>query len=196
MAEHRLFDPATVPDCATPAWYQDRDRAPHWEQEGHRERLRLALDMVADCQRRGAQSVIDVGAGDGGLLAQLPDGMFGVGCDLQPSNVDGAAERGVNIVLADVVQHPELLGGADIIVACELLEHLVSPHRTIADIWHSDAQWFIASSPYTETPGCHYEHHLWCWDLAGYRQMIEEPGWRVLRHETAWISQVVLAGRP
>lgn len=196
MAEHRLFDPASPPDCTTPAWYQTREHAPHLEQDGHRQRLELAANMAETAIRQGAVTVVDVGAGDGGLLSLLPSQVKSWGYDLQPSNVKAAGRRGVDVQLGDVVDRPELLDFADLIVATEFLEHIADPHRMVQAMWDCGARWLVASSPYTETAESHYPFHLYAWDRDGYRQLIEGPGWRVVRHETAWISQCLLAERP
>lgn len=190
MAEWRLFAEGTVPDCATADWYADREAAPHLEQDGHRERLALTESMCLQAIDAGARSVCDLGAGDGGLLSVLPSSVSAVGFDLQPANVTAAQQRGVTVVLQDItaIQLPT----ADLYVATEVLEHLLDPHRLVAEL---PGRFLVASSPYTETAESHYEHHLWAWDLDGYRQMLENAGWRVLRQETAWICQVLLCER-
>jgi len=159
------------------------------EQEGHRERLHLSADMARDAARRGATSVCDLGAGDGGLLTLIPD-VTRWGYDLQQTNVDAAVRRGVDVSLRDVVADGFEL--ADCVVATEFLEHVVNPHALVRKIADSGAKFLVASSPYMETAESHYAFHLWAWDLAGYRAMMEDNGWRVLRQETSWICQVLL----
>lgn len=191
--EARLFDAGTVPECSTAEWYELRDHAAHLEQPGHRERLLLASDMVHEAVERGAGSVCDLGAGDGGLLSLVEDtGVECWGYDLQQSNVIAAIVRGIDVSLQDVVAGGFVPG--DCTVATEFLEHLVDPHGLVRQVAH-DARWLVASSPYTETAGSHYPFHLWAWDQEGYRAMLESNGWKVLRQETAWICQVVLAER-
>ena len=203
MSEWRLFKEGTVPEWTTPVWYAAREAAPHLEQEGHRERLLLTAEFVNSVR---PDLVIDVGCGDGGLLSiiNLPlDNL--VGYDLQQSNVDAALERGIVINLADVVgdqwwtkaNRDRILeySSQTLIVASEMLEHLIDPHAFVRQLHDSGAQWLVATSPYTETAASHYEYHTWAWDLAGYKKMLEDNGWRVVRQETAWISQVLLAER-
>lgn len=197
MAEWQLFDAGTVPEYATAEWYAERDAAPHLEQEGHRERLWLTAQMVGRAADRGAANIVDLGAGDGGLLQAVRElghhDLPAWGYDLQPTNVAAAAARGVDVTFLDFnVDDPEW---ADVAVAAEVIEHLVDPHGFVRRIHDAGVPYLVASSPYTETPEAHYGYHLWAWDLPGYKAMIEAAGWRVLFQETAWISQVLLAER-
>lgn len=200
MTEWRLFPEGTIPEWATPEWYADRDVAPHLEQDGHRDRLLLTADMVADAISRGGDDladVVDLGAGDGGLLSILTGPGQRWGYDLQPTNVAAAEARGEMVELADVVaEWPRTYQDeADVVVATEFLEHLVDPHDMVRRIAATRARYLIASSPYTETDQSHYEFHLWAFDEEGYRALLENNGWRVLRQERSWIAQVVLAER-
>src|SRR5437868_2907811 len=72
MAEWRLFDEGTTPEHTTAAWYAGRDAAPHLEQEGHRQRILLVADMIKRNVPHDTP-IIDLGSGDGGLLALLDD---------------------------------------------------------------------------------------------------------------------------
>lgn len=198
MSEWQLFEPGTIPEYCTPAWYAERDTAPHLEQDGHRQRLLLTAEMVTQALGGVAQTVCDLGAGDGGLLSLLPASALGFGYDLQPSNVAASKARGVHVSLFDVVNSEPYSAweGADILVCAEFLEHLIDPHGFLDRCFASEARYLVASSPYTETDESHYGYHTWAWDLDGYRKLVEDAGWRVVRQETAWISQVILAERP
>lgn len=194
MAEWQLFEPGTVPECATAAWYAERERAPHLEQGGHRERLDLAARMARQAMERWQlDTIVDLGAGDGGFLSLLGDAWPAWGYDLQPTNVAGAAERGVNVVLGDFLGDD--VTWADLAVATEVIEHLIDPHTFVATLF-GRCKVVVASSPRLETPGRHYEHHLWAWDERGYRALFEAAGWVVERHEACSIFQVLMAVRP
>lgn len=202
MAEWRLFGDE-IPEHATPAWYADRPHAGHLEQEGHRERLLLTADMVVDAVQRLRQTgpgadhgICDLGAGDGGLLQAVRERgvrLAAWGYDLQPTNVKAAIDRRVDVQLADFDVAPVRFG--DVTVASEVIEHLPDPHSFVRWVAASGARFFVATSPYTETPESHYAFHLWAWDQVGYRKLLEDAGWVVLRQETAWISQCLLLGR-
>lgn len=214
MSEWRLFPEGTVPEYTTPQWYAGRERAPHLEQGGgHTERLvETAVQVHAAAKGAGLHTVSDLGAGDGGLLSILDPALITAswGYDLQQTNVDGACnDRGVNVYLADVVagfELAELLGmqgmvvrsspieWGEIAVATEMLEHLIDPHafvRTIAE--HSRV--LIASSPWMERPGSAYEFHTWAWDPDGYRALLEQGGFEVVKQELRGGFQVLTGVR-
>lgn len=200
--EWQLFPAGTVPEWTTPEWYANRDAAPHLEQEGHSDRLQLTAMLVQQAIQAGADQIIDLGAGDGGLLSILPHDIKKFGYDLQQSNVDAAAGRGQQVSVLDVVSDPswkELVTPSTCLIATEMLEHLIDPHDFVSQLFDTGAHWLVASSPYTETDAQHYEYHTWAWDQAGYTKMLIMAKWITLRQQTAWISQVVLArrrGRP
>ncbi|MEU0937606.1 methyltransferase domain-containing protein [Embleya sp. NPDC005971] len=194
MTEHRLFSEGTIPEHTRPDWYADRDRAPHLEQAAHGLRLRTAADFVVRAGvRAGVTTVVDLGAGDGGLLSLLPEPFIGWGYDLQPTNVTAACdERRVDVRLGDVVEGDIEWG--DIAVATEMLEHLVDPHafvRRIAE--HSPI--LIASSPWGETSDDHYEFHTWAWDRGGYAALLEQAGYAIRAHTLVGPFQVVAGVR-
>jgi 2-polyprenyl-3-methyl-5-hydroxy-6-metoxy-1,4-benzoquinol methylase len=189
VAEWQLFEPGTIPEYTRPDWYADRERAPHLEQGIHQNRLHLTAQMVRAAQ---PADVVDLGAGDGGLLSLIRD-IPAWGYDLQPSNLDGAAERGVDVRYGDVVEGD--LEWAELAVATELIEHLLRPREFVQRV-AEHAKWIVASSPWTETPESHYEFHTYCWDQAGYRDLIEQAGYQVVRHETVDMFQVICGVRP
>lgn len=192
MAEWQLFEPGTVPEYTTPEWYLGRDRAPHLDEEMHRPRLELAARYVAELAGEyGCASVVDLGAGDGGLLSLLAEqapGLEAWGYDLQPTNVAGAIERGVHVARRDVIARVPAWG--EIAVATEMLEHLLDPHAFIQRIARRAAV-LVASSPWTETPEAHYGYHTWAWDQDGYRALLEHAGFQVARHEVTGMFQVI-----
>lgn len=181
MVEHRLYDPGTVPECTTPRWYAGREHAPHLEQPTHRARLLAAAAAVVEAaQMLGASTVVDLGAGDGGLLSLLGPGITGWGYDLQATNVAASKARGVDVRLADITT--DAIDWGQIAVATELLEHLRDPHSLVSRAYtHSRA--LVCSSPCGETPELHYEHHVWAWDREAVEAMIAAAGFRIVRYE-------------
>ncbi len=207
MVERRLFPEGTIPEQATPGWYQGRERAPHLEQSIHWRRLDTAVSFVRQLARPDSSlgAVVDLGAGDGGLLQLLlardPE-LEAWGYDLCPANLAGAAERGVRVELVDVT-NPAVWGGAGpgyvrrapIVVMTEFLEHLLDPHWMVRRV-ASFASVVVASSPQLEDPRTHMPEHLWTWDRDGYRRLLETGGYlRVVRHVEVDLFQVVLAVR-
>ncbi len=200
MAEYKLFPDNTIPEFTTAGWYQHRERAKHLEQVGHKERLLLAADFVRDAASLFVYptvSVVDLGAGDGGLLSLLEPtaGIDGWGYDLSPEAVAGARQRGVDVRLADVVAHLDRVKWGDIAVVTEFLEHLVEPHLFL-QVLSKHVRVIVASSPYLENDGFFYPFHTFAWDEAGYEALLGQAGYSTLRHETVAGSQVILGVGP
>ncbi len=192
--EWRLFDEGTIPEYTLPEWYVGREHAPHLEQAGHRERLMQSAAYVAHAAfGRRLRTVVDLGAGDGGLLSLLGPGLRAWGYDLMPANIDAAKDRGVDVRLDDAVDGE--IDWADIAVCTEVLEHLVDPHAFVRRIGeHCRA--LVCSSPADERPGRAYEFHTWAFDETGYRNLVEQAGFRVLASRRVNRFQVLLAVKP
>lgn len=204
MGEWRLFPEGTIPEHTTPAWYAGRERAPHLEQAGHAERLHeTARQVHAAAETHDLHTVSDLGAGDGGLLSLLENPPITAcwGYDLQQTNIDGAAnDRGVRVELADIIEAewgdgPGMVTLGQIVVATEMLEHLISPHGFVRRIAAKGAQVLVASSPWTERPGSAYEYHTWAWDPDGYRALLEQGGFEVVKQELCGGFQVLTGVR-
>ena len=197
MNPYRLTD-EPVPYVSTAEFHADRVRAPHLEQPFHRPRLERAAQFVRAAAKMMAPlkpTVSDLGCGDGGLLSLIPD-LTAWGYDFAPANVAGWSERGVQAELLDVfgVDRDRVKFG-DITVTTEVMEHLALPYEAVRWIGEH-SRYIVASSPWIETPEQHDECHCWAWDQAGYRDLIEQGGFRVLRQETVGMFQVVLGWRP
>jgi len=201
--EARLFPEGTMPECSTAEWYLGRESAPHIDQPAHQPRMLLAAKYVKDLVTQlDADVVVDAGAGDGGMLSLLADG-YRYGYELSPAAVATAEERGVSVYLADAVARAaehRLVGPGDeraVVIATEMIEHLVDPHQFVADLF-ADGRIVavVASSPWNETADNHYEFHLWAWDDDGYRSLFERAGWKVQRQERAGFATVLAAVRP
>ncbi len=193
LAEWRLFPEGTTPECTTADWYSTRENAPHLEQETHRPRLiRSATAVSTLAFHHGLKTVVDLGAGDGGLLSLLGAGLRGWGYDLSPNAVLAAKERGVDVRQGDALGEIEW---GQIAVATEMLEHLVDPHGFVRHIAER-AQALVCSSPWQEQPGFAYEFHTWAWDHDGYRALVEQGGFEISRHEVVGPFQVIAAVKP
>lgn len=198
--EYRLFPEGTVPHQSTAEYHADRERAPHLEQPTHRPRLDLAAEMVHEaahgCRQRGIEpKVSDLGCGDGGLLSLIKDSVPAWGYDFAPNNQTGWSERGVEVQFLDVfgVDRASVKLGS-IAVTTEVLEHLADPHGVVQWL-ASEVRFLVASSPWTETDQSHDACHVWAWDMAGYRALLEQAGFTVVRHEQAGQFQVILGER-
>jgi len=199
--EYRFFPEGTVPHVSTPEFHAHRERAPHLEQPVHRGRLAKAAEYAwTDAARMLApedRTLSDLGCGDGGLLSLLrPFGtLVAWGYDFQPSNQAGWRERGVTAFQADVfgADRDKVILGR-IAVTTEVLEHLADPHAAVRWIG-TRSRYLVASSPWNETPESHDECHAWAFDHDGYRALLEQGGFTVVRHETVGQFQVILGER-
>jgi 2-polyprenyl-3-methyl-5-hydroxy-6-metoxy-1,4-benzoquinol methylase len=193
-----------VPFPFTPEWYAGRAHAPHLEQPVHRDRMETVARIVTEAiASYGYRTVVDLGAGDGGILSLLqrsplvPADVRMWGYDLQENNVLHAhLARGVDVRYLDFLNEP--IDWAELAIITECLEHLEDPHRMVQRIGqHAEA--IVASSPSRETVESHDECHAWCFDLDGYARLIEEGGFVVTEHQEIhgdYTFQVVLGIRP
>jgi hypothetical protein len=203
--EARLFPEGTIPECATAEWYEGRESAPHIDQPAHQPRMLLAAKWVEELVTElNVGEVVDAGAGDGGMLSilNLPGHVERYGYELSPAAVTTARSRGVNVEIGDAVEFASGEGIPvgdrwSLVIATEMIEHLVDPHKFVADLF-ADPRIVavVASSPWNETADNHYEFHLWAWDDDGYRSLFERAGWKVQRQERAGFATVLAAVRP
>jgi len=193
MAEWKFFDGDIAP-FTDDEFYREREAAHHMEQIGHRDRLIAVLAFAMHAKKHlNCLTFSDQGAGDGGLIQEARfQGLDIWGYDMQPSNVDYA--RSVRKVPVELVNF-ETDGGivfGDASILSEVLEHVSDPHGLVRNL---PSNVIIASSPYLENPDNRYEFHNWAWDMDGYAELIKQGGYEIVRHETAWFSQVILGVR-
>lgn len=186
MAEWRLFEEGTVPEFTTPAFFAIHPWISPAHQLGHAQRMRMVEELICRVYTESSfTSLSDIGCGDGSLLdslIDLPVPMWGY--DAGEANVAQALASGLDVRQADVLTGKLEYG--DLIVATEIVEHLMDPHGFIADLPGTK---LVLSSPSAETDEWHYEHHAWCWDLAGYHKLVEDGGWTV-QYQTECLADV------
>jgi len=198
--ESKCYD-GDVAVVSTFEFHKDRERAPHWEQPIHRGRLETAGRFVLaarDIDAVAKTTVVDLGCGDGGLVAHLRLNWSRTldvsGYDFQPSNEDGWKERRLEGVChqLDFVRWWTAVPRAEVYVITEVLEHLTDPHAMLKRIRLRGAQ-LVCSSPHDETYESHDACHAWAWDQEGYAAMIREAGFAIRAHEIVDRFQVVWA---
>jgi hypothetical protein len=157
--------------------------------------LELAAEFVLDAVTRGAVSLSDLGCGDGGLLSLVQDHVSAWGYDFCPANAVGWTEREVTAHFADVfgAGRADVKFG-DVTCVTEVLEHLADPYGAVRWIGEN-SRFIVASSPWGENPAEHDECHAWAFDMNGYRDLIDQGGYTILRHERVAAFQVVLGDR-
>lgn len=195
----------------TTEWYKTREHAPHAEQWVHRPRMEAVQKMAYSAMKEyGYRSVVDLGAGDGGMLSLIkaraeagfheyhPPSEFSYwGYDLMQTNVDYARNtRQMDVRYLDFIGEPVDWGDLTIITEC--LEHLQDPHGMVRRIGtYSKA--IIASSPVSETAEQHDACHAWVWDEEGYAALIEQGGFEIREHQVVtggYDFQIILGVLP
>ena len=175
--EARLFPEGTIPFYTTPEFFEAHPWITPAHQLGHKQRTKMVAALIRwVVLEYEPTSLVDLGCGDGSLLqeiSQLPIPMWGY--DAGSENVDIATKNGLDVRKTDLISGTPI-EWADLIVATEMVEHLVDPHGFIKNL---PGNLLVLSSPSAETADWHYEHHAWAWDLPGYREMVENAGWTV-----------------
>lgn len=178
--------------------------------------------VLAACKSLGAESVFDLGCGNGSLCDGLAKHGFRVGgCDPSESGVAFAKERlpGSCIEVLGVYDDPSLLGSKeyDVVVSTEVVEHLFEPRalpRFATRILRPGGS-LIISTPYhgyvknlaLALMGKWDFHHtpLWdgghikFWSRSTLTQLLESEGFQVTRFIGAgrfpylWKSMILIA---
>lgn len=179
--EWRLFEEGTVPFYTTAEFFAAHPWIPPELQHGHRERTEMAARVIRGfVAEHSPTSLVDLGCGDGSLLnliRDLPIPMWGY--DAGEQNIAIGQANGLDTRRTDLIGQTPIEWG-DLIVATEMIEHLVDPHSFVRDL---PGNKLVLTSPSAETGDWHYEHHAWAWDLDGYRELAEGAGWTVTHQE-------------
>lgn len=117
---------------------------------------RLVHRFLTDCrdlvQSVTPHRVLEIGCGPGDLAqrALLRPGVEYVGTDLSQRQVGIAATRlpGQRFVVADAERLPFVDSFADLVVGCEVLEHLRDPERALAEIARVSKRFALLSVPW------------------------------------------------
>lgn len=161
--------------------------------------LRPDLRIIADNVTPGA-SVLDVGCGDGALMAALRDSrqVRARGLELNSANVSAAVARGLSVIQGDadtdLVDYPS--DSVDYAILSQTLQTTRAPHRVLEELlrigrqafvsFPNFAHWRIRMSllrhgrmPVTRLiPEAWYEtpniHHV---SIDDFRALIAERGW-------------------
>lgn len=178
MSEWKLFADRVVPAYTTNFFFAGHPWVDPVAQRGHTQRTDMVADLVADVVRdRDIKTVTDLGCGDGSLLQKIQRRVQveAWGYDLGRQNIHVATTlRDVDARLGDFLA--DELEYGELIVATEVVEHLVDPRGFIRSL---PGKLLILSSPWDEDDNNHYVHHAWAWDEPGYRLMVEDCGWTV-----------------
>lgn len=99
--------------------------------------LRRDLELIAEWIRPGAR-VLDLGCGDGTLLAHLytTKGVTGFGLEIDPDNIARCIARGVDVIQTDLDRGLQEFegGGFDYVVMTQSLQALHFPERVLEEM--------------------------------------------------------------
>lgn len=99
--------------------------------------LRRDLELIAEWIRPGAR-VLDLGCGDGTLLAHLytTKSVTGFGLEIDPDNIARCIARGVDVIQTDIDQGLQEFegGGFDYVVMTQSLQALHFPERVLEEM--------------------------------------------------------------
>lgn len=167
--EHRLSD-------------HDEDtlaHAPQIEPEPLSDLTMVVLMLLME-SREDIDSILDLAAGDGRLLATFPEDIPTWGYDSNPANIAMAdSEHGVEVRQWDPISNG--IVWADLTIAAECLERLPDPHAMVRRI-SRHSRFIVASSPVTQEIEDADPGHLWAWDMPGYEAIFRAARYRTVRH--------------
>lgn len=177
---------------STYEFHKDRKAGHHSEEPHHKDRMKLAADLVLSTY---PETVMDLGAGDGGMLRIIDKFLPKSnkwGYDFTPDCVASAQKHNTRVFPLNFIQEPQWIKWAECTIITEVLEHLEDPHGWVQHM-SQNTTWVVASSPATETAQSHDECHAWVWDMDGYRALFENNGFDVEVHEQVGMFQVLRA---
>jgi hypothetical protein len=154
------------------------------------ERPRLLASALA-ISLGNPKTICDPACGDGSavlnahFLSPISSAIF---ADISPNVLQTIMPQVLpfeaTITVGDVFDTLTALDHVDCIVLTEILEHLADPDALLR-LARTKTDWLVASSPIVpEGIEDHTDQHLWSFDMAGYREMLEEAGW----NPTVWLT--------
>lgn len=175
--EWKLFADA-APNYTTAPFFQSAPWVPPESQRGHAERVQMVADLIHDIHRDEPISrLVDLGCGDGSLLAKLTDLNIDLhGIDLGKANVHHARLKRLSVSQGSFFEYR--VKDNDFIVMTEVLEHLLDPHGFLRALQAGRA---VFSSPWDENDISHYSEHAWAWDEDGYAELVAAQGFTLHR---------------
>lgn len=194
MAEWRLFDAGKIPEYTQPQFFAMHGYVDPNQQTGNPQRLAMTARLILEvAELYRAQSFCDLGCNDGGLIRRVQHQFTHAwGYDMGDDPLEVGQRRGLDVRKGNILSYDLQYG--DLTACSEVIEHLLDPHSFIRDL---PVKLAVFSSPWRETPGEHYMHHAWAWDVAGYREMFQKNGWYVLKQVTCFAGfQAIGVARP
>jgi ubiquinone/menaquinone biosynthesis C-methylase UbiE len=114
---------------------------------------RVYLRNITDLVHRAApRRLIDVGCGEGVVLRHLDRNLtnvVAVGLDIDGTGLRVAqSQNSVSLVQGSVYSLPFAAASADLVLCCEVLEHLEQPEQALVELSRVTRQWVLLSVPH------------------------------------------------
>lgn len=97
------------------------------------------------------QRILEVGCGEGHLIAylcaNLPSATYYAACDLSLSRLDPGHCTRIEFSTASAYQLPYADQSFDLVVCCEVLEHLEDPARALRELGRVSSRYILLSTP-------------------------------------------------
>jgi len=158
------------------AIHQANDYSPVWE-EAHEHRIWLARKFVADAIKTFDRpvTIVDLGVGSGDISGPFSEENRVIGIDLVNDSKAVCADRFPRMehVLSTLEDAPVV--GCDILIVCEVLEHLVDP-ITVYRKFAEQASVVIVGHPLNEPDPSVEFFHLWRYDMDDFRSWFLRSG--------------------
>jgi 2-polyprenyl-3-methyl-5-hydroxy-6-metoxy-1,4-benzoquinol methylase len=102
-------------------------------------------------ERARPTSILEVGCGEGQLIGHLKQRFADVpryaACDLSLDKLKPALTPGIEFKVASVYDLPYASRSFDLVVCCEVLEHLEEPSRALKELCRVSAHYLLVSTP-------------------------------------------------
>ena len=163
--------------------------------------LRPDLALIGDLIKPDSR-ILDLGCGDGALLAHLARsrGVRGYGLEIDPANVAACVTAGVNVIQADLDEGLDDFadGSFDYVVMTQALQALARPDRAVAEMLrvgreaivtfpnfgHWRARWSILHGHMPITPALpsqwYNTENIHLCTVADFEELCRRSGWSVL----------------
>lgn len=197
-----------------PDSYFDRFETAKYKSENPLQRLLIRRFMAKLTElfdaTQPAQSVLEIGCGEGFVTGQLSerhtvDSYVGIDLDAQDIERLKAKFPVVDAHQASIYDLSFLERDFDVVVCAEVLEHLEDPDAALRQIVGRNPRWVVLSVPHEPwfclsnfargknlTRFGNDPDHVNLWSRRGFRKVID-PHLAVERHETSYPWQLVLA---
>jgi SAM-dependent methyltransferase len=135
-----------------------------------------------------APTVVDLGCGDGELLAMLraiSDPCYPIGVDRDPAHREAWLHRKVLAIHANFLDLIErsILPRGDVYVLANTLEYIAEPGALLSVLARQPgARFLVAASPLDDAPRVYGQGRgtLWRWPLPEYARLVRSSGWPIV----------------